>query len=327
MLNGKHTPKWAQVQTFVRIIVKLRDGQNFSSERCEEEVRGWLQRWTSALAASPAPPIVEYSGTSNSSSSFSRPADASGGAANRDERRAGRSVSGEPSVDPGIKRPRRIEILAPHLRSFHNFLSQALSAKDEEGRVWSAAKYGCYAFYDVSGDAIWIGSTTDRLRSRIARHLTSLRSDAVAAGLLDVREVAELELWPLWGLEKATRLDSDVRQVLASVESQIYRLAELRNNSGPPLSSPPYATGPQAEIPPSSRFGLLDEPLYAEMSHPDVRIRRYAENLAQLTAGVLERGSTSMETRRAIVIRAKRLTAAVDERFRYVAGGDISNFD
>src|ERR1035437_10933300 len=43
----------------------------------------------------------------------------------------------------------------------------------------------------------YVGQTNERLRTRIRRHLTNQRTDAVAMKVLDPFEVYEIEVWPL----------------------------------------------------------------------------------------------------------------------------------
>lgn len=58
-------------------------------------------------------------------------------------------------------------------------------------------KWGVYAFFDYDGEPIYVGQTNERLRTRIRRHLTNQRTDAVAMSVLDPFEVFEIEVWPL----------------------------------------------------------------------------------------------------------------------------------
>jgi excinuclease UvrABC nuclease subunit len=46
-------------------------------------------------------------------------------------------------------------------------------------------KWGVYAFFDYDGEPIYIGQTKEQLRTRIRRHLTNQRTDAVAMSVLD----------------------------------------------------------------------------------------------------------------------------------------------
>src|SRR5690606_23380064 len=53
-------------------------------------------------------------------------------------------------------------------------------------------KWGVYAFFDYDGEPIYVGQTNEMLRTRIRRHLTNQRTDAVAMSVLDPFEVYEI---------------------------------------------------------------------------------------------------------------------------------------
>ena len=50
--------------------------------------------------------------------------------------------------------------------------------------------WGVYAFFDYDGEPIYVSQTKERVRTRIGRHLTNQRTDAVAMSVLDPFEVA-----------------------------------------------------------------------------------------------------------------------------------------
>ena len=58
-------------------------------------------------------------------------------------------------------------------------------------------KWGVYAFFDYDGEPIYVGQTNEMLRTRIRRHLTNQRTDAVAMSVLDPFEVLDIQVWPL----------------------------------------------------------------------------------------------------------------------------------
>ena len=51
------------------------------------------------------------------------------------------------------------------------------------------SRWGVDAFFDDDGEPIYVGQTNARLRTRIRRHLTNQRTDAVAMSVLDPFEV------------------------------------------------------------------------------------------------------------------------------------------
>jgi GIY-YIG catalytic domain len=66
-----------------------------------------------------------------------------------------------------------------------------------KGREIGNYKFGAYAFFDFDGEPIYCGQTNELIRTRIRRHLTNQRTDAVAMSVLDPFEVFEIEVWPL----------------------------------------------------------------------------------------------------------------------------------
>lgn len=120
-----------------------------------------------------------------------------------------------------MARPRRSDLPSPQVREFRRLLEVALNEEDDEGRPIGNAKFGVYAFYDYDGEPIYVGQTNEQLRVRIRRHLTNQRTDAVAMRVLDIFEVAELEMWPLWELENGASKEV-AKQRLDTVEYSAY---------------------------------------------------------------------------------------------------------
>lgn len=58
-------------------------------------------------------------------------------------------------------------------------------------------KTGVYALCDLDGIPIYVGQSTDGIRARVQRHLTSARSDIIANRQLDVWEIAFVMAWPM----------------------------------------------------------------------------------------------------------------------------------
>ena len=73
-------------------------------------------------------------------------------------------------------------------------------------------RWGVYAFFDYDGEPIYVGQTNERLRTRIRRHLTNQRADAVAMSVLDPFEAFEIELWPAPEYQGSARADAAARQ-------------------------------------------------------------------------------------------------------------------
>ena len=80
-------------------------------------------------------------------------------------------------------------------------IQEFLDIRTEAGHKIGNSKFGVYAFFDYDCEPIYVGQTCEMLRTRIRRHLTNQRTDAVAMNVLDPFEVAEIEIWPLLALE------------------------------------------------------------------------------------------------------------------------------
>ena len=80
-------------------------------------------------------------------------------------------------------------------------VKRVLDATTSDGRKVGDCKHGVYLFVDYDGEPIYVGQTREKLRTRIRRHLTNQRTDAVAMRVLDPFEVAEIEMWPFWELD------------------------------------------------------------------------------------------------------------------------------
>lgn len=217
-----------------------------------------------------------------------------------------------------MARPRRSDLPSPQVREFRSNLLVALDESDDDGRVIGNAQFGVYAFYDYDGEPIYVGQTKEGLRTRIRRHLTNQRTDAVAMRVLDVFEVAELEMWPLWELQGEPAREAQTR--LDQVEYSAYvraiqesRFTAILNEKIPPISTP-------IELPQSYRFKLVEPDEVDERRHPDVRIARRAETISRLAAVARERGEVSDGLRRVLVIQAVRLTYLAASRYAESVG-------
>lgn len=221
--------------------------------------------------------------------------------------------------------PRKSDLPAKDVRDFRANLKRVLSEKDDRGRVWASSQWGVYAFYDYDGEPIYVGQTNEKLSTRVRRHLTNQRTDAVAMRILDVHEVAEVELWPLWDLganggPRTPAERSSAQRLLDATEYSAYlhaiersRFKAILNEKIPPVSDP-------VALPPSLRRSLIDEETREVQGHPDIRIARRAETISRLADVARERGEVSDGLRRVLVIQAIRLTYLSAVRLAYVEG-------
>ncbi|GHH09726.1 hypothetical protein GCM10008023_06760 [Sphingomonas glacialis] len=181
-------------------------------------------------------------------------------------------------------------------------------------------KWGVYAFFDYDGEPIYVGQTNERVRTRIGRHLTNQRTDAVAMSVLDPFEVFEIEVWPLPELQDIGRTDAGARQQLDALERfiteqavQASQFKAILNEKDPPVGT--VAITP----PPSFRQRIVSDRVFELRSHPDFRIARRALIISRLAQVVSER-KVQGGLRRVLVTQAKRLQWLTDRRYEALGG-------
>lgn len=306
LLNGEHLPKIKMVRAFVRGVLHYRDGG--AQPEHAEIIQGWSDQWTKVRQALASLETSEVDHVKTPATAL--PPTPS------DDARVPDSFT--------LRRPPRGDLMSPQVRTFQALVTEALEARDTEGRRWGDAKYGCYAFYDYDGEPIFVGQTSERLRIRVKRHLINQRTDAVAMRVLDVAEVAEVELWPLWHLQDTPSTNflknTSLRRELNSVEYTVYVQAVSQSNFGILLNEQIPAAERMVELPPSGRFQLADTSLRYERGNTQVRIARRAETLARLANTVLDRGHVSDGLRRALVVQAARLVQLAASHLAHATG-------
>lgn len=81
--------------------------------------------------------------------------------------------------------------LPPSSRSPSSITYRRKAARSIPGTI------GVYALCDLDGVPIYVGLSTDGIRQRVNRHITSARSDIIANRQIDVWEIAYVRCWPL----------------------------------------------------------------------------------------------------------------------------------
>ncbi len=183
--------------------------------------------------------------------------------------------------------------------------------------------WGVYAFFDYDGEPIYVGQTKEKIATRIRRHLTNQRTDAVAMSVLDPFEVFEIEVWPLPQFETTPKRDRTAKAHLDALEHLIYAQAIAGSTFGAVLNekNPPPPTVDVA-CPPSLRRRIVSDEVFRIRSHPDFRAARRALIMSRLAQVIAER-KVQGGLRRVLLTQAKRLQWLADRR--YVAlGGDAS---
>ena len=181
-------------------------------------------------------------------------------------------------------------------------------------------RWGVYAFFDYDGEPIYVGQTNERLRTRIRRHLTNQRTDAVAMSVLDPFEVFEIEVWPLPQFQESNRSDLEARQHLDALERLITDHAVDRSQFKAILNEKDPPPGRLAvEAPKSFRRRIVSERVHELRSHPDFRIARRALIISRLAQVIAER-KVQGGLRRVMLTQAKRLQWLAARRYEALGG-------
>lgn len=183
-------------------------------------------------------------------------------------------------------------------------------------------RWGVYIFYDYDGEPIYVGQTNEMLRTRIRRHLTNQRTDAVAMSVLDPFEVYEIEVFPLPQFQNITSAAdrTAARSHLNALEHAVYSKAvansqfkAILNEKDPPVPSV------SIEIPPSFRMRVVSDDVAKIRSHPDFRIARRSLIISRLAQVISER-KVQGGLRRVLLTQAKRLQWLADRRYQALGG-------
>ena len=208
----------------------------------------------------------------------------------------------------------------PEVRALYQNISKALNAKDDQGRKWGDSKVGVYCFYDYDGEPIYVGQTREKLRTRIRRHLTNQRTDAVAMFVLDPYEVHSIEMWPLW--DWADKPVADVKSYLDRAEWTVYSEAVEKSQFNAVLNEGSIVERKVVSLPKSLRYDITPEEWKGRNTHPDVRIARRAQTLWQLAKVAAER-EVSDGLRRTVVVQAARLHELALRRYTDLGALDL----
>jgi hypothetical protein len=188
-------------------------------------------------------------------------------------------------------------------------------------------KWDVYAFYDYDGEPIYVGQTKEKLGTRIRRHLTNQRTDAVAMNVLDPFEVYSIRVWPLPEFETTSGKDIKAVEHLNALEYFVFqalldesKFKAVLNEKDPPL--------PKTKVPfPASYTDKVVSDAVSKLrDHPDLRIARRALTLAKLAQVISER-KVQKGLRRTLLAQAKRLQALAQSRYEHTAENEVEDRD
>lgn len=188
--------------------------------------------------------------------------------------------------------------------------------RDDNGQHIGSHRWGVYAFYDYDEEPIYVGQTYEGLASRIGRHLTNQRTDAVAMYVLDPFEVAYICVWPL-DLSSMDRTQQ--RDYLDRAEFTVFQEALRSSKNGAVLNEKVPRQTETIELPKSYKRCIIPESIYLHRKHPDIRIARRASTIASLARRISER-SIKRGLRTTLLTQAKRLESLAEQRLKDFAG-------
>jgi len=134
---------------------------------------------------------------------------------------------------------------------------------------------GVYALCDLDQVPIYVGQSTDGIRARVRRHLTSARSDVIANRQVDVWEVAFVWAWPVPD-------ESQINSVEAALFHEFERTSRLMNGTVP---AKPRG---RIVIPDRETLQVLPDSEIARRKEPRYRLPRQAQQVALLLDYILE---------------------------------------
>ena len=209
-------------------------------------------------------------------------------------------------------RRRQNSELSQEVAAIRGRLDDFLNYRGAAGQQPNNAKCGVYVFYDYDGEPIYVGQTTERLRTRIRRHLTNQRTDAVAMNVLDPFEVAEVEVYPFYQLESrapgetADDYKRRVKGTLAAAEYMMFQKVLRESALGAVLNEADIPPRAPIDLPASIRTRIIPDDIYELRKHPDIRIARRATTVANLARVISER-TLLTQARRLERLAAQRL--------------------
>lgn len=192
-----------------------------------------------------------------------------------------------------------------------------------EDRTVGAFKWGVYAFFDYDGEPIYVGQTKEKISTRIRRHLTNQRTDAVAMSVLDPFEVYEIEVWPLPEFQNTGARNTGAKAHLDALEDLIYQQAIERSQFKAILNekNPPAPTV-VVTAPASLRRPVISGEVHKIRSHPDFRVARRAHIISRLAQVISER-KVQGGLRRVLLTQAKRLQWLAERRYDALGGAAL----
>jgi hypothetical protein len=137
--------------------------------------------------------------------------------------------------------------------------------------------------------------------------------------VLDPFEVAEIEMWPFFELDKRGVSAMEAAATLAHAEYTVYQKVLKASTFGAVLNEKDIPMGERIRLPPSIRGRIIPAGIYENRKHADIRIARRAGTIAALARVISER-QVSKGLRRTLVVQAQRLERLARTRLEELGG-------
>ncbi len=184
--------------------------------------------------------------------------------------------------------------------------------KDAVGKL--TRSIGVYVLCDLDGVPLYVGQSKDGIRSRVARHLTSARSDIIANRQLDVWEIAYVWAYPVHD-------KGEIGPLEALLYHHFNPKSQLINGSVP---AKPDAT---AKVPePAEKIQVMSDSEIAARREPVQRLPRQASHYAQIVGHFLE-VKQSKQIGKAMSAHFQRLSKYHDKLLGIAKAADDENAD
>jgi hypothetical protein len=204
--------------------------------------------------------------------------------------------------------------LVPEIAAIRKRIEAYLNQPDDKGRKIGDAEWGVYAFFDYFGEPIYVGQTKENLRTRIRRHLTNQRTDAVAMSVLDPLEVVDIEIWPF---NLRGQSIAEVIEILNRAEYTVYKHVLEGSKLKAVLNEKEIPVSEEIALPPSVRGRIVPDAIFDYHKHPDIRIARRAAVISDLSKVIIER-KVSKGLRNVLYLQAKRLEWLANQRLNEI---------
>ena len=220
--------------------------------------------------------------------------------------------------DPATELPFETAELRKQLVLFFDHKVTYLDAntKQQVERSVGSFQAGIYAFFDYDGEPIYVGQTTEKISTRVRRHLTNQRTDSVAMSVLDPYEVCKIKVWLTPEYEGAATKSVAGKRALNALEHAVFTKLLEESTFKAVLNEkvPPEVVGVKVLIPKlTHELPVVSEAVLALRDHPDLRLARRAATLARLAKVISER-KVPRGLRSVLHTQATRLERLAGER-------------